>query len=260
MAVRAISSMRESVVCGATARTGTASDRTGRTNPLISPRRALPYSTLGLSRNCSTTALSSKPDLVSSTSLALAQRVLASRLSSCARGSRRRPPRRRRRWGCSPAQRAPPADRGLLTHVGFGREPGSPPGASGRDRSGPIARAAWATCSASRARIASTAPARCNFGAMARALRFPPIAVSVRAPARRFAFGASRKARRPLSAKPAMRRRLGDCDAHLHSLRDRRLPSRLKRQKAIQRRRCRVEVRRSKLAERRQKRRRARRR
>ena len=43
------------------------------------------------SRNCSTTLLSSRPILVSSTSFDLAQSVLASRLSSWARKSSRRP-------------------------------------------------------------------------------------------------------------------------------------------------------------------------
>ena len=104
--------------------------------------RAMAYSTFcTCSRNCSTAALSSKPILVSSTSFALAHSVLASRLSSCARKSRRRPIAPPCSIGVALARHAPPADRAPRAHRPWSRS-GSPPDAAGRDRSARTAPAA----------------------------------------------------------------------------------------------------------------------
>ena len=93
-AASAFSNMRESVVLPAPDGEDRTSIRPRRATRLLdfAARALMPYSTFcTCSRNCSTAALSSSPILVSSTSLALAQSVLASRLSSCARKSSRRP-------------------------------------------------------------------------------------------------------------------------------------------------------------------------
>ena len=96
---RLCSNMRDSVVLPAPEGEDRTSIRPRRATALRFRRaRFMPYSTFcTCSRNCSTAAFSSSPILVSSTSLALAHSVLASRLSSCAKKSSRRPTARRRR-------------------------------------------------------------------------------------------------------------------------------------------------------------------
>ncbi len=167
----------------------------------IRPRRAILFSSISnrarhrystfctCSRNCSTAALSSSPILVSSTSFALAHSVLASRLSSWARKSSRRPI-------------GPPCSDQLLRlrdmrrqgdRVPRARRPwsrsGLPPDAAGRDRSDRIAQSSVATCSASRARIASGCrPGDCS----ARSARARDLAEPCRQhPAKRRAFVAA---------------------------------------------------------------------
>ena len=186
----------------------------------------MPYSTFcTCSRNCSTAALSSRPILVSSTSLALAHSVLASRLSSWARKSSRRPT-------------APPCHDQLLrlrdvrreaiellAHVGLGSRSGSPPDAAGRDRSGPIARAAPRPVR----RAAPGSPRARRPGAILGALRERGDLAKPRRQnprrARRPRAGASRQAQRALRQSrqsPPPRRRA----ARPRSPRHRRLPSR----------------------------------